>query len=325
MKIAIILPYFGRFDSLFPLWLNSCRANADIDWFVFTDDTRTFDYPSNVKVTIMSFEELQKKVQALYDFPIELDTPYRLCNFKPAYGEIFEEYLDGYDAWGYCDNDMIYGRIPKANEITSDTLKYKIGSFGHLSYIENTKESRKLYRYNDAYRTVFSTSRPLFFDEGLFQDILSVHGYKEYSMKIADFMPRLFEHQVLNEPGREWMNKAHCFVWHKGELWRYYVDKNGSVSREQYDYIHFLKRPMDVPSDLDLAKPIVIIPNKLLNMNLEDITPGFLREVSKSGIFWKYWKNSFKPKNFIDRFLNRLYRNAQDKALIDKLSKQILS
>lgn len=323
MKIAVILPYFGRFDSLFPLWLNSCKANADIDWFVFTDDSRTFDYPSNVKVKIMSFEDLQHRVQALYDFRIDLSTPYRLCNFKPAYGEIFEEYIKDYDAWGYCDNDMLYGNLANVLKFDLPSL-YKVGEYGHFSFIKNTKESRRLYRYHDAYKTVFATSRPLFFDEGLFQSILSVHGYKELPMKIADFMPRLFHHVVLNEEGREWMNERHCFVWFEGRLWRYYADKNDMVQREEYDYIHFLKRPMSIADDLDMEKPLVIIPNEILNMDVDDISPQFLERVSRKRIFWKYWRNSFKPKNFIDRLLNRLYRNYQDQALIKKLSMQIL-
>ena len=85
IKIAFILPYFGKFDKLFPLWLISCKWNSNIDWLIFTDDETMYDYPTNVKVHYMNFADLRKKIQSLYDFPISLDSPYRLCNFKPAY------------------------------------------------------------------------------------------------------------------------------------------------------------------------------------------------------------------------------------------------
>lgn len=322
MKIAFILPYFGTFDSLFPIWLASCKWNDNIDWLVFTDDHSVYDYPMNVKVHYMSFSDLRNKVQALYDFPISLDTPYRLCNFKPAYGEIFEEYLDGYDAWGFCDNDMIYGQILQ-NVPFNLHKDYKIGEFGHLAFIPNTYKSNRLYRFGDAYKIAFGTPRPLFFDEGCFMKILARFGYKEYSLHIADLMPRIWRHFVLNEPGREWMNHAHCFVWSHGKLWRYYINEDGLTEKEEYVYIHFLKRPMEIEKDIDINRPIAIVPNRIFNIEISEVTPSFLRVVCKNRIFWKYWKNSLKPRNFIERVKNRLYQRKRDIAMTNGMERMI--
>ena len=63
MKIALILPYFGKFDTLFPLWLASCKWNSDIDWLIFTDDKTKYDFPANVKVEYMGFADLRRKIQ----------------------------------------------------------------------------------------------------------------------------------------------------------------------------------------------------------------------------------------------------------------------
>ena len=322
MKIAFILPYFGKFDNLFPLWLESCRYNSDIDWLIFTDDKNSYKFPHNVKVIYMSFTKIQQHIQQLYNFPIALNSPYRLCNFRPAYGEIFKNYLHEYDAWGFCDNDMIFGdlRAMIPNELNP---KYKIGKFGHLSIVNNTEESRQAYRYADAFKIAFETEQPLFFDEGCFMQILHKLGYKEYKLHIADFMPRLKQHIVLEEKGREWMNKAHCFVWDKGKLWRYYADNKRKIKKEEYAYIHFLKRPMEIATSIDLNQPLVIIPNRIFNMPVEEITVNFLLEVSKPGIFWPYWYNSFKPKNLIERIKNRLYQNKRNQRLIAKMEKMI--
>lgn len=336
MKVALILPYFGRFDKLFPLWLESCRNNSDMfDWLVFTDDRRTFDFPENVKVHYLEFEELRNRIQKLYDFQIELSTPYRLCNFKPAYGEIFEKYIEGYDAWGFCDNDMIYGCLStafQAIEVPIEQMdflpqedrmvkKTKIGTFGHLSFVENTEWSRKAYRYGNAYKIALGTNRSLFFDEGVFMQILKKHGWSEYGLHIADFVPRVWQHEVLEEPRREWMNTAHCFVWHDGMLWRYFVDRNEYVQKEEYAYIHFLKRPMMVDEGINLKKPLVIIPNRIINISLDEISVDWLRKVSRKGIFWSYWKNSLKPKNLAERIKNRLYQNKKDRMMIAEMER----
>ena len=52
-------------------------------------------------------------IQAKYDFSINLPSPYKLCDFKPAYGEIFNEFISSFDYWGYCDVDLIWGNIRK--------------------------------------------------------------------------------------------------------------------------------------------------------------------------------------------------------------------
>lgn len=323
MKIAFILPYFGKFDRLFPLWLESCRNNPDVDWFVFTDDKTPQGYPINVHVNYMRFEDLREIFQSRFDFPISLNSPYRLCNFKPAYGELFADYLDGFDAWGFCDNDMIYGNICKFLP-ASHSDKFKFGRYGHLTMIPNTAEGRTIYRYAGAYKIAFSTPQPLYFDEDSFTKILLKNDYSEYPLHIADFMPRIKNFEVLNEPGCEWKNKAHCFVWHDGILKRYYISKNDTIEQEEYAYIHFLKRPMEVAEGIDTDKPLVIIPNKIFNMDPEEITKEFLLEVSKKGVFYAYWKNSLRPKNLLERLRNRLWQNKLNSSIITSMNKSIM-
>ena len=110
-SIAYVVPYFGKFPKGFQFWLLSCKCNPSIDWLIFTDDKTPYDYPENVKVTYWTFDQMKKKAQAIYDFPIFLERPYKLCDFKPAYGEIFADELKDYDFWGHCDIDLVWGNI----------------------------------------------------------------------------------------------------------------------------------------------------------------------------------------------------------------------
>ena len=109
--IGFIIPYFGRFNNYFQLFLNSCKYNTDCDWIIFTDDKRNFNYPDNVSVYYCSFDRIQNLFRSKFDFEIRIERPYKLCDFRPAYGYIFEEYLKGYKYWGYCDVDLIWGNI----------------------------------------------------------------------------------------------------------------------------------------------------------------------------------------------------------------------
>ena len=104
-SIAYVVPYFGKFPKGFQFWLMSCGCNPTIDWLIFTDDHMDYNYPPNVKVQYWTFEQMKRRVQKIFNFPISLERPYKLCDYKPAYGEIFSDELKGYDFWGDCDVD----------------------------------------------------------------------------------------------------------------------------------------------------------------------------------------------------------------------------
>lgn len=64
-KIVFIIPYFGKFNNYFQLFLNSCQYNADLcDWIIFTDDRSKFEYPNNVFVHYTEWEEIKNIYQA---------------------------------------------------------------------------------------------------------------------------------------------------------------------------------------------------------------------------------------------------------------------
>jgi len=77
----------------FDLYLLSIEKNPAFDFLLITDDTRTFDYPKNIRVIRMSFEKLKRMFQERFDFNISLEYSYKLCDYKPAFGYIFEEMI----------------------------------------------------------------------------------------------------------------------------------------------------------------------------------------------------------------------------------------
>lgn len=112
-KIIYINLYFGSLPNNFQLYLKSCKYNSTVDWLIFTDDNTEYDYPENVKVKYTSFDKISKLIARNFDYDIVLDRPYKLCAYRPAYGQIFKDYIKEYDFWGYCDFDMLWGDIRK--------------------------------------------------------------------------------------------------------------------------------------------------------------------------------------------------------------------
>lgn len=88
-RLALIIPYFGKFNSYFQLFLKTCKYNPRTDWIIFTDDKTNFNYPENVHVYYMTFKNMQKLIQSKFDFEVSINKPYKLCDYKVAYGYIF--------------------------------------------------------------------------------------------------------------------------------------------------------------------------------------------------------------------------------------------
>ncbi len=66
--------------------------------FIIVTDTFVSDpLPTNIKIVHKSFADVKSLASEKLGFEIELDSPYKLCDFKPAYGLIFSEYLKGFD------------------------------------------------------------------------------------------------------------------------------------------------------------------------------------------------------------------------------------
>ena len=206
-SIILCIPYFGKLPNYFQQFLNTCAYNTSIDFILFTDDVTKYDYPKNYKVVYTGFYELRERIQSLYDFTIALEQPNKICDFRPAFGEIFAEEFMGYDYWGHCDMDLLFGDIRKY--VTDDLLeKYdKIGHHGHLTLFKNTPEINLLYRAFDEetntypYKEIFQREEGMTFDEwswpwfdekrvtinDLFMKDKSKYVY--YDLPIADLVP----------------------------------------------------------------------------------------------------------------------------------------
>jgi hypothetical protein len=175
-RILVFVVYFGEFPNYFDLTLDSMKRNGEIDW-LFVTDQNIDDIPSNVKLNRISFEKFREFVQASFDFQISLNDPYKICDFRPAFGKIFRDTLGDYDFWGHCDLDVIFGNILESIPARAWTFD-KILIKGALGFYRNTKRTNELYAVDHAdtldSRKAFSSEENLYFDEwhGVIQKFL---------------------------------------------------------------------------------------------------------------------------------------------------------
>ena len=121
-KIALVIPYFGKFNNYYHLWMESAKCNKTVDFHIYTD--QQVEASGNIKVHQTSLSEISNLTVRKLSKILEdnnfcnikvcgVKSPYKLCDYKPIYGLIFDEDLQDYDFWGHCDVDLIFGDIRK--------------------------------------------------------------------------------------------------------------------------------------------------------------------------------------------------------------------
>ena len=279
MRIGFIIPYFGELPSYFQTFLDTCRTNPGFDWLLFTDDKTAYDYPANVHITEMSFAECRELIQSHFDFTISLGTPHKLCDYKPAYGYIFQGYLAGYDWWGHCDIDMVLGDLQTF--LTDDLLtRYdKIYTMGHMTLYRNTPENNRVFLSDwqgcPRYHEVFTTERGCVFDEwvpGSINNIYLEKGLPMYTAcECADLdayhtaFQRIFYDLEEKNFRLDGVDNS-IFRWEEGHLWQLY-EENGGFVRREYAYLHLFKRRMTDSRrpGRKQGAPFYVVPNRFLD------------------------------------------------------------
>jgi hypothetical protein len=179
-KICIIIPYFGKWPAWINYFLLSCKYNKPIDWFFFTDCESPVIKDNNLFFFNMSLKDFNQTASSKLGISINVKYPYKLCDLKPAYGEIFSEYISNYDYWGYGDLDLVYGNIRQF--LTEEILaSYDIISnhhdfvTGHFCILKNTQEINQLFKKGGFFKKAFQQPDYTGFDEQILTYKISPH------------------------------------------------------------------------------------------------------------------------------------------------------
>lgn len=240
-KIMFIICYYGSFPEWMDLWLLSCQHNPNFNFTIVTD-LPLQHLPDNVHILPLTMNELRQRFTHILGFEAALSNPYKLCDYKPLYGLAFQKELAGYDFWGHCDIDLIWGDLGKF--ITDELLGQfdRIGKYGHLTLYRNSEKINRLFMLSGSafpYDVVFKDEHHYGFDEitGL-NLICDKNGVPYYQgLQIADanwLLSRVSAHAANTT--------AEVYFWRDGKVYRAYQWGDNEYRLTEYAYLHFQKK-----------------------------------------------------------------------------------
>lgn len=312
MKTCIIVVHIGKFKQDFELWLVSAMHNPDFDFLIFTNDELGIQKYSNLSKNIIfhsiSLAEIQTRIKSKLLIYPELTNPYKLCDFKPSYGVIFDEYINNYDYWGYCDTDLIFGDL-------KSLIGKKLGIYdrildlGHLCLFKNTKKNNYLFTSKEkrphlTFEMACKESENIYFDEYFGLNVIwdcheELSQYKDRCI-YCDTNIYSFSLSNLNT------SKTKIFAfWKEGKL--YEISKKG---KREILYIHLQKRKMKLPNssnNLLEIKSLAIVNDSFLLITEEQAFKVYNKAHPLKSILYylskkiSYYKIRFKRKKYIKK------------------------
>ena len=283
----LIIPYFGKLPSYFGAFLHSCsRLDQSGNIMIITDDDaiNSYDIPPVVITRRMSFRQMQDLVKERLGGI--LPTGYKLCDYKPAYGELFKEEIRNYKYWGYCDCDTLIGDIPSFLDRINYSQYDRIGDKGHFTIYRNDEKINRLYLYKlnknnptSNFQYVRKTSYPCNFDECGMNIICQEAGLKFYNhnhvLAVEDHHSLHFHTYDTVYSGNVY---PQLFVWDKGKVFLY-EKKNGTIEKKEYMYIHYEgRKKLEVLSNL--GDMIAVSHLGFHNIQEKDI-PSLLQDIGR--------------------------------------------
>ncbi len=285
--IAVIICYIGKLPEWLPLWIQSCSINDTIDFFLMTDQKINYSTPLNLYIIKTNLKELRERFSKTLGFPCELSSAYKLCDYKVIYGASFQDILAGYDFWGHCDMDMVFGNLRKfiSEEILSQNDR--VFEIGHLSLYRNNEKINNAYKLEGAmfdYKFVYKESHCCGFDEhtGVTR-IFAKKGIQTYNKVVcADIDPHYRAFYMMDE-GTVNGKMENCNYKHQvfgiidNAAWQIAITDGNETKIKEVSYIHFMrKNPQNAQSCI--GKNYLITYKSFVPINKEDISTSLIQQ-----------------------------------------------
>lgn len=247
--ICLIVCYFGQAPVWLQFFFKSCGENPGITFLIFTDCIDADAVPANVEIVPCTLEDIKAEASRKLGLNVQLDTPYKLCDLKAAYGVIFSSYLKPYTFWGMTDLDIVFGDIKAfvsddmltSFDVVNGHTDYLVG---HFSLYRNTAPFNQLFLISNDYKQVFESPELYSFAECNFAwtsfsrkkthraSATQIESLTHVVNRLVDekelrkcFLPLVREKPQLHK--RNWL-----LQWQNGKLYDVSLD-------EEIMYLHF--------------------------------------------------------------------------------------
>ncbi len=249
-SVCLVICYFGKAPAWMRFFFKSCAHNPDINFLIFTDCISADEAPANVSVIPCTLADIRSHASSTLQFDAVLDRPYKLCDYKAAYGAIFAPYLSSYSFWGMTDLDIVFGDIkafitPEMLQTCDVINAHSDYLVGHFSLYRNEAPYNRLFEASRDYKTVYASSKVYSFAECNFawtafsrkqthlaEAAVEIESMTHLVNRLADtdqlkkcFLPLVREKPQLHK--QNWLLR-----WHNGKLSDMSLD-------EEIMYFHF--------------------------------------------------------------------------------------
>lgn len=266
-SIVVLFPHFGTLPPQYKMWRESALRNPDIDFMFFTDCD--VESAPNIFVHKMQFSDFRQMMAKAFDFPILLDRPYKICDYRPAFAYALADYVKGYDFWGWGDLDVVYGDIRAF--VTDEVLShYKmISGYGHFTLYHNDENTNTYFMkpvegYID-YKEALTRPESMYYDE---------YGYKGFGDKWKECRPadcwldwpfdnasKPKQSYHFNSLTRGWKQVVFEHVGNKLYMIRF---NHGKMEKKESLYAHFQHRPFMKDKVTDY-RHFLVTPNAIID------------------------------------------------------------
>jgi hypothetical protein len=239
-SIIIIICWHGNYPWYFPYFIHSCSYNENIDFCVITENKDPIlNKPKNVKIVNKSIAELKLNMSKKLRLDINIDYPYKLCDFKPAYGFLFPEIIEGYDFWGQSDLDIICGNIrgfiteEMLNQFDFISLRHDYTT-GCFALYRNCEKMNRFFMRSKDYQLVFTNAKHYCFDECNFawDELTEGKSIFEVETEIESFTHLIKAAELTNEI------KAHFdFILMEGKTGRIVFDNGKIIYKNKFEAV----------------------------------------------------------------------------------------
>lgn len=234
-SIAILIPYFGQWPEWMNFFVESCRANRDIDWYIFGDAEPPENRTPNVHHVQMTLDHYREMLSDALGIRVTAAQPYKLCDLRPALPFVHRDLLRRYEFVGFGDLDVIYGDIRKFYDddlLSSHDLlsTHPDRVSGHLCLMRNDELMVTAFKRAPAWAKAMARPDNVTFDEGGFYRVF--RGRRASVGKwLGAQQPRCLFREAYSTPGPT--DRMRWF-WKDGRLTNEFYPQN------PFMYLHFM-------------------------------------------------------------------------------------
>ncbi|MCO6401124.1 MAG: glycosyltransferase [Verrucomicrobia bacterium] len=285
-KLALVNVWFGALPFWTPALFRTCGHNPEVDWLIVTDQPRPSYAPENVRFIPMTLERYNARASEVLGYRVNVQPTflYKLCDLKVMIGRILEAELRGYDFWGSCDLDVLWGNVrgfvtdellAEHDVITSRPNRIS----GHFALFRNRPEWSDLFRrIPDVQRRIEDSLTYRRVDEDGLSAVLQWYRHRVLGRWVTRWirrlpLPRVWWERVWTTSGKHQRlmleDESLQMKWVEGRAY--------GVDGQEMMYLHFhsIRKQMqgtDVGAS-DRPRAISVSPAGIYMSKLERVSP----------------------------------------------------